>query len=305
MPQPPAPLSVPPPGTPPAEVAIDPALVAGLLADQHPDLAALPLRAVDAGWDNAIFRLGDELAVRLPRRTAAADLIAHEQRWLPGLAPRLPLPAPAPLRAGGPGRGYPWRWSVLRWLDGEAADLSPPGDDQATVFAGFLRALHRPAPAEAPHNPFRGGSLREREAAFAVRAQRLAATTGWITPALPRLWEAALAAPIDCPPTWLHGDLHPRNVLVERGRLTGIIDWGDLTAGDPATDLAAIWMLFETPAARGAALDAYGPPSAATILRAKGWALHFGLIFLDNGLVDNPRFLAIGERTVRRLVETV
>src|SRR5689334_3635384 len=136
------------PGTPPAEVLIDSALVAGLLAKQHPDLAHLPLRAVDAGWDNALFRLGDHLAVRLPRRALAAPLIIHEQRWLPNLANCLALPIPAPLRVGTPTLGYPWHWSIVPWLSGMAADQHAPDAAQALPFAAFLRSLHVPAPAD-------------------------------------------------------------------------------------------------------------------------------------------------------------
>ena len=240
-------------GTPAAEVVIDTALVAGLLTDQHPDLAQLPLQVVDAGWDNALVRLGDRLALRLPRRAFAAPLILHEQRWLPLLAERLPLPIPAPCRIGAPGRGYPWHWSVAPWLAGDPADQHPPDPGQATRFAAFLRALHSPAPADAPVNPFRGVPLPQRAAAMETRMQRLARTTTAITPAIRQIWDAAVRAPLDVPPTWLHGDLHPRNILVEQGCLSGIIDWGDITAGDCATDLAAIWMLFAAPQARDGA----------------------------------------------------
>jgi aminoglycoside phosphotransferase (APT) family kinase protein len=111
----------------------------------------------------------------------------------------------------------------------------------------------------------------------------------------------ALEAPLDVGPTWLHGDLHPRNVLVEGGALSGIIDWGDITAGDAATDLAAIWMLFDDANARRAALNAYGWLSPATLARARGWAVHLGATLLDTGLVDNPRHARIGERTLLRL----
>jgi aminoglycoside phosphotransferase (APT) family kinase protein len=142
-------------GTPVAEFEIDRALVSGLLADQHPDLAHMPLQVVDAGWDNAMFRLGDHLSVRLPRRTAAATLIAHEQTWLPRLADQLALPVPAPYRIGTPACGYPWRWSVLPWLQGMAADQNEPYVSQARPFAAFLRSLHVPAPADAPTNPVR------------------------------------------------------------------------------------------------------------------------------------------------------
>lgn len=290
-------------GTPAAEVAVDAGLVRALLAEQHPDLAGLPVQEFAAGWDNAMFRLGGNLVVRLPRRAAAADLIAHEQAWLPQLAAHLPLPIPAPLRTGVPGGGFPWRWSVLPWLHGEAADLHPPAEAQATPLGAFLRALHRPAPANAPTNPVRGGPLQDRAGPTAVRIDRLSQTTTHITPALLALWQAALAAPIDAAPGWLHGDLHTRNILVEKGRISGIIDWGDITAGDPATDLSVLWMLFGSVAARQAALRAYGPVSAATLLRARGWALAFGLILLDSGIVDNPRNAALGAQTLRRVAE--
>jgi aminoglycoside phosphotransferase (APT) family kinase protein len=133
--------------------------------------------------------------------------------------------------------------------------------------------------------------------------QRLASATDLITPQIWRIWQAALHAPLDTPPTWLHGDLHPRNVLVEHGAITGIIDWGDLTAGDRAADLAAIWMLFAEAAARQAALAAYGELSEATLQRARGWAALFGVLLLDSGLIDNPRNAVIGARTLQRVTQ--
>jgi aminoglycoside phosphotransferase (APT) family kinase protein len=282
---------------------IDDALVAGLLADQHPDLAHLPLEAIDAGWDNAMFRLGDRWSVRLPRRAISAPLIIHEQIWLPRLAPQLTLPAPVPYRIGAPARGYPWAWSVVPWLPGEPGDQRPPSAAQARPFATFLRSLHGPAPADAPPNPVRGVPLQQRAAAVEERMRRLEGRTSLITPQIRRIWEAALSAPLDLPPTWLHGDLHPRNVLVQGDIISGIIDWGDLTAGDCATDLAAIWMLFAEPHARSDALAAYATLSEPTLSRAKGWAVLFGTVLLDTGLVDNPRNALIGERTLRRVAE--
>jgi aminoglycoside phosphotransferase (APT) family kinase protein len=290
-----------PGGTPPAEHVIDAHLVRRLLAEQHPDLASLPLRGVDGGWDNALFRLGDRLAVRLPRRTVAADLIVHEHRWLPHLAGQLTLPIPVPARVGAPGCGYPWPWSVQRWLPGDAADEHPPAPGQALPFAAFLRALHTPAPADAPRNPVRGDALSARAPVTELRLQRLAERTGLITARVRDVWRRALAAPIDVPPTWLHGDLHPRNVLVARGAISGVIDWGDLTAGDRATDLAAIWMHFADAHARQVALAAYGDLSPATLARARGWAIHLGAVLLETGLVDTPRHARIGARTLRRI----
>jgi aminoglycoside phosphotransferase (APT) family kinase protein len=291
-------------GTPTAEFAFDGTFVVRLLTDQHPDLAHLPIQEVDAGWDNALFRLSDHLAVRLPRRAIAAPLILHEQRWLPHLAAQLTLPIPAPLRVGIPALGYPWHWSVVPWLIGRAADQHAPDAAQAQPFAAFLRSLHVPAPADVPANPFRGVPLQQRAAVVEARMQRLASTTSLITPQIRQIWQVALNAPLDLPPTWLHGDLHPLNVLLEHGVITGIIDWGDITAGDPATDLAAIWMLFAELNARQHALDAYGELSDATLQRARGWAVLFGVMLLDSGLIDNPRNAAIGARTLQRVAES-
>jgi aminoglycoside phosphotransferase (APT) family kinase protein len=288
-------------GTPAAEVEIDDALVLRLLHEQHPDLVALPLCFLDAGWDNVIYRLGDELAMRLPRRTIGATLIEHEQIWLPRVADRLPLPVPLPLRVGVPTAGYPWRWSVIPWLDGTTADLSRPAPDQAPIFAAFLRALHEPAPADAPLNPGRGVPLHERRAAVEERMMRLDGVTTLVTPRIREIWQRALDAPIDLPPTLLHGDLHSRNILVEGGAISGIIDWGDITSGDPATDLASVWMLFDDPHVRQEALAAYGDLSQATLQRTKGWAILFGVMLLDSGLVDSPQHARMGERVLRVL----
>jgi aminoglycoside phosphotransferase (APT) family kinase protein len=290
------------PGTPAAEVDIDAALVRALLASQHPDLADLNIEPVDAGWDNAMFRLGEELSVRLPRRGIAAALIEHEQRWLPTLAPHLPLPAPAPVRMGRPGEGYPWSWSVLPWLAGGPADLDEPGDDQGEVLGGFLKALHeRPLPPDAPSNPVRGVPLAQRRPAIEDRMQRVAERGDVITPVVRQTWAKALAAPLDTRPVWLHGDLHAKNVLTLEGRISAVVDWGDMCGGDRATDLASIWVLLASPSSRERAMAAYGGMSESTWLRARGWAASFGVVALDAGRVDDPRLAAIGERTLMRL----
>jgi aminoglycoside phosphotransferase (APT) family kinase protein len=290
-------------GTPRSEVEIDFPLIYRLLQEQHPDLAHLPLHWVDAGWDNVVVRLGDQWVIRLPRRQAAAALIENEQIWLPRLADRLPIPVPTPYRLGQPGPGYPWCWSVLPWLTGVAADQAEPQANQASRLAAFLRSLHKPAPSNAPKNPVRGVPLIHRAAAVEERLQRLKTKTDLITPKIRHLWQIAVNAPMDVPAKWLHGDLHARNILVERGAITGIIDWGDLTSGDIATDLAAIWMLFSDHKARQQALVEYPPISEATLQRAKGWAIVFGVVLLDTGLVDHPRHAVMGERTLRRVAE--
>jgi aminoglycoside phosphotransferase (APT) family kinase protein len=290
-------------GTPVSEIDIDTNLVYSLLSEQHPDLAHLPIELVDTGWDNVMFRLGDRLSVRLPRRTIAATLIENEQTWLPLLAQKLTLPVPKPYRIGEPGHNYPWRWSVVPWLAGMAADQAEPHANQAKVFASFLRSLHKPAPSNAPPNASRGVPLSQRQVAIEERMQRLQTKTNLITQKLKNIWSMALDAPIDVESKWLHGDLHPRNILVENGAITGIIDWGDITSGDIATDLASIWMLFSERSTREQVLAEYTNVSQATLQRSLGWAIAFGVMLLDTGLIDHPRHAIMGERILRRVSE--
>ncbi len=298
-------------GTPSAELEINPALVVRLLREQHPDLQHLPIQFVDAGWDNAMFRLGigeasqpgNRWAVRLPRRAIAAALLKNEQIWLPQLANQLPIPIPAPYRIGTASSIYPWPWSVIPWLPGQTADQIYPNQQQAQRFAHFLRALHVAAPDHAPVNPFRGVPLSQRAEMLSERMQRLETQISQIAPRLRSLWQRALKATIDVEPTWIHGDLHPRNILVENGSITGVIDWGDLTTGDRATDIAALWYLFPNPKVRQQAIAAYGNLSEATLTRAKGWAILFGIVLLDSGLVDCPRNAAIGQKILQYVIQ--
>lgn len=287
--------------TPAAEVHVDENLVRALLRAQAPEFAELPLVLVATGWDNYTFRLGDMHAVRLPRRTVAAELIEREQTWLPQLAPHLPLPTPVPVVAGLPGEGYPWRWSVLPWLAGESADVAEPNAAQVERLVEFLRALHKPAPAGAPPNPVRGVPLGDRAAGVEDRLGRLELKTSVITDEVNAIWRAALDAPLAAESVWLHGDLHARNVLCKGGAISGVIDWGDMTGGDAATDLASIWMLLGDAGARARAMATYGA-NEATWARAKGWAVLFGAVLLDTGLTDMPRHAVMGERIFSRLM---
>jgi aminoglycoside phosphotransferase (APT) family kinase protein len=287
---------------PAADVDITTGLVRGLVADQHPDLAGLPVEFMANGWDNALFRVGPRLVARLPRRAQAAPVLLNEQRWLSSLAARLPLPIPAPERTGVPASGYPWSWSLVPYLPGtSAADVSSfDMTAAAAAVGGFLRALHVAAPPDAPENPFRGVWLGEREPTVLENLRTVADQVD--EAAALRVWSAAVAAPRHSDePVWVHGDLHPGNILVDEGQVSGVIDFGDLTAGDPATDLSVAWMLLPLPAheaffsASGAAYD------AALRARARGWALALGLVFLTFS-ADNPRMLAIGKRTLRRVL---
>ena len=296
----------PPPttsGTPPAEYPVDEALARRLLAAQFPDLADLPIAFAASGWDNAMFRLGDALALRLPRRPIGARLIAVEQRWLPILAPRLPLATPAPLRLGRPLDDYPWPWSVTPWIDGETSDLARPDAGQGETLAAFFNALHVPAPDDAPVNPYRGVPLAHRAETFDQRHAALAGRTAPLDPRVLAIWAEALSAPDDAAPTWIHGDPHPRNMLVRDGRLVAAIDWGDMARGDRASDLAAVWMLLPDRSARDRALAACDGVSPATWRRARGWAALYGVMLLDAGLADDPRMTAIARATFVRLME--
>jgi aminoglycoside phosphotransferase (APT) family kinase protein len=288
-------------GIPRAEVNIDESVARQLLAAQHPDLADLELTPIAAGWDNAMFRLGEDLAIRLPRRQLAAALVLHEQRWLPQLAPRVRVKIPVPIRVGLPQGDYPWHWSVVPWIDGETADISPPGRDQSQTLAEFLEALHRPAPSDAPRNPYRGVPLAQREAGFREYIARLHGRSDALDKSALDVWAEALAAPVGTEPTWIHGDLHPRNVLCRDGRITGIIDWGDLAQGDSASDLAAIWLLLPDLNARRDCMAACATVSPDAWIRAKGWAVLYAAIFLDAALESDPHMTAMAHRTLERL----
>jgi aminoglycoside phosphotransferase (APT) family kinase protein len=287
---------------PTAEVDISPDLVRRLLAAQQPDLAHRPIMVIANGWDNVLCRVGDELVARLPRREAAARLVVHEQRWLPVLQPRLPLPVPAPVRTGQPGLGYPWPWSIVPFLPGQVASRNPPADlrDAAVSLGRFLGALHTPAAPDAPANAFRGVPLADRSATV---TQNLSALGGLVDrSAVMRVWEAAVTTPKwDKRPVWLHGDLHPANILVHRGRISAVIDFGDITSGDPAADLSVAWMLLpaEYHDAFQNAYRAAGEHAADdnSWTRARGWALALSLVFLAHS-ADNPQLMEIGHRTI-------
>lgn len=267
-------------GVPAHDVEVTDALVRTLLFEQHPGLAGLDLVRVANGWDNIVYRLGGELAVRLPRRASAHQLLLNEVRWLPFLAPRLPLPIPAVVRRGRPGSGYPYHWAVVPWFDGESAANRPAADRDgyAAALGRFLRTLHVPAPADAPRNAVRGTALATRAEAFTRRLAEAGRP-------LPGPWHEIFANGVQAPehhgpPLWLHGDLHPHNLVTVPGSgpatISAVVDFGDLTAGDPACDLAAAWLHF-TPAGR-AAFIAELPHDADTWARARGWAVHFGTL---------------------------
>jgi aminoglycoside phosphotransferase (APT) family kinase protein len=249
-------------------------LIRGLLRDQHPDLAELPLREVEGGWGNQMWRLGDELAVRIQRMDNSPGHQLKERRWLPLLAPRLPLPIPVPVRSGAPSERFPKIWTVMTWVPGLPLDRGSitRSEHAADTLAAFLRALHVAAPADAPVNTDRGAHPKDCTDGFnrfldAVDADAIGSAAG-----VRAVWDDAVAAPAwQGPPVWVHGDLHPANVVVVDGTLAGVVDFGDLSAGDPAVDLAAAWVLLPAGAA-ARFFAAYAAADEATIRRARGLA---------------------------------
>ena len=228
---------------------INASLVRRLVAAQFPQWADLPITPVEFdGWDNRTFHLGEEMSVRLPSAEVYSGQVEKEQRWLPRLAPHLPLPIPVPIAMGVPANGYPWHWSVYRWLEGENATIERIADLRqfATELAQFLTALQRIDPAGGPppgqHNFFRGGPLAiyDGETRDAIAALYGKIETGAVTAA----WEQALQATWHGPPVWLHGDVSAGNLLINRSRLSAVIDFGCSAVGDPACDLTIAWTLF-------------------------------------------------------------
>lgn len=275
-----------------------------LLRTQHADLADLPLVRVGTGWDNVLWRLGDDLALRLPVRASSAPLVAHEHAALPVLAPWLPVDVPVPVRAGHPDDRYPWPWSVVPWFDGRPAYAQPVAERSAWAqdLAAVLVALHRPAPPDAPPNAVRGVPIAPRRPALVERLERLALPDA--DRVLARFDDLAAAPDHTGPAVWLHGDPHPANVLVARGRLRAVIDWGDVTSGDPASDLATAWLTFDADgrAAFRARVDAGARWDEATWRRAQAWALHFSVV-LGMHPVEYPHLAEIGRHGLAQALD--
>lgn len=268
------------------ETEITAGLVRDLLLDQHPDLAGLPLREVEGGWGNQMWRLGDELAVRIQRMDTDPDHQLKERRWLPLLAPRLPLPIPVPVRSGAPSERFPKIWTVMTWVPGLPLDHGTitRGEHAADTLAAFLRALHVAVPADAGVDTGRGVHPKEYKDSFDQFFDSVdAATIGSDAAEVRAVWDDAVAAPAwEGPSVWVHGDLHPANVVVADGTLAGVVDFGDLSVGDPAADLAAAWVLLPAGAAERF-FAAYGETDEATVRRARGLAAMKSLFLMLMG----------------------
>ncbi|CAL9627998.1 hypothetical protein SUDANB132_06030 [Streptomyces sp. enrichment culture] len=285
----------------PDEVDIDAPLIHRLIADSFPRWAGLPVRRLrSSGTENAMFRLGTELVVRLPRHPGAVGSVAHEQRWLPRLAPLLPFASPEPLGRGEAAHGFPWPWSVYRWLDGAnpVAGEVEHADALARDLAAYLTALRAIDTAEAPACS-RGVPLATRDTPTREAIARLAGRVD--RQAVTRLWEEALTAPEHTgAPVWAHGDLSPGNVLTAGGRLSAVIDYGCAGVGDPAVDLIVAWNLLPA-GARGTFREAVGADDAQWA-RGRGWALSVALIQLPYYWDTNPPLAANSRHTIGEIL---
>ena len=284
------------------EADIDLPLVRRLLAAQFPHWADLPLAPVaSAGTSNALYRLGDDMVVRMPRVEWVTAEVEKEHRWLPRLAPQLPLAIPVPLAMGAPAEGYPWQWSVYQWLDGANAIVEQVADSReaATALAEFVLALQQIDTAGGPrpgaHNYFRGVPLAARDA---QTREAIAALDGVVdTEEVTAAWDGALHAPVwDAPPVWIHGDLLPGNLLVEQGRLSAVIDFGGLAVGDPACDLLGAWSFLsaDTREVFRVSLSV----DDTTWARGRGWALSVALIALPYYQSTNPVFANLATQMI-------
>ena len=287
---------------------IDAELVSRLVTEQFPQWAGLPVRPVPlGGWDNRTFHLGESMLVHMPSAAGYAGQVAKEHKWLPKLAPSLPLPIPTPLAMGEPADGFPWKWSIYGWIDGDTAAAAPERivdvRNFATSLAQFLVALQRidssGGPVPGSHNFYRGGSLRTYDAE--TRESIVALGSKVDTAAVAEVWETALGTDWQGPPVWLHGDVSPGNLLVQDGRLSAVIDFGMLAVGDPACDLSIAWTLFDRESREAfrsvIALD------AGTWARGRAWTLWKALIVAAGLTETNAVEAAKPWRVIEEVVE--
>jgi aminoglycoside phosphotransferase (APT) family kinase protein len=285
--------------------SIDASLARRLVDSQFPQWSELPIAEVEVdGWDNRTFRLGSELTVRLPSGDWYAQQVAKEQRWLPVLAPRLPLPIPAPVARGEPDSGFPYPWSVYRWLEGELASKARIADltGFATTLAGFLSALGRidatGGPEPGQHNFFRGGPL----STYADETHEAIDALGAEVPRdrVERVWEDAMATSWDRDPVWFHGDVATGNLLVRDERLAAVLDFGTSGVGDPACDVVIAWTFLS-----GASRDRFRADlgvDAATWSRGRGWGLWKALISLVGHLENDSPDAALARRDIEQIL---
>ena len=281
--------------------------VRALIESQFPQWAVLDVRPVElSGWDNRSFRLGDDMLIRMPSAERYVAQVEKEHRWLPALAPLLPVPIPAPLALGQPGEDYPFCWSIYRWLKGEPLALQLDSIDLSAIasdVAAFLKALHSINASDGPpagtHNFHRGGSLAVYDGEARASAARL---SDEVDQGLAmEIWQLALSSRWRGQGVWVHGDIAEGNLLVQDGRLSAVIDFGSSGVGDPSSDLILAWNVLdaESRAVFRRALNLDG----ATWRRGRGWALWKALIVLDAERGRNEKMAEWSRRTIREIFE--
>jgi aminoglycoside phosphotransferase (APT) family kinase protein len=291
------------------EVRATPEQVGRLIAKQFPEWDGLPLAVLDReGTDHVLFRLGDELLVRMPKIDWAADQAVTDARWLPRLAPNLPMRIPAPVGVGEPDEGFPWQWTVAPWIAGDnpgVAERSQPSlAREVAAFVQALQAVDRDgAPLKTGRS--RGTPLAPNDDAAQAALRELASHDDGIDlDAVSRAWDDAVTAPMwDQPPVWIHSDIQPGNLILDGGRSAAVIDFGGLGLGDPAPDVAAAFWTF-----RGAARRTYRDELGcddATWRRARGWALLPSLTGLNYYRHTFPRMVAQSRDTIAAVLEDV
>ena len=287
---------------PDKEIEIDKKVIRSLIDTQFCDLSSLPIEFLDSGWDNENYRLGSKYLVRLPRRKESANLIENEIKWLSFLESKLPIKIPASIKMGQPTNFYPWKWTINPWFEGDTADKAGLDDSEALLFVSFLKILHQHSPGDGPVNHYRGVDLEKKAKDVKDRIERLKLKTRLITKKIEKLWDTALTTSKSNENCLIHGDLHPQNIIVEDKKIKAVIDWGDITTGDPANDVASLWMIFNNKKTRQIALTEYGA-SQVLINRSIGWAIFFGTLLLDTGWGINEQLTNIGSQILRNINE--
>jgi len=286
---------------PPPEFEIDIALAEKLIQQQASKYKRLKIEALGIGWDNVMYKLGKDKIIRLPRTRISDTLIQVEIKWLHYLASKLPLAIPATLFTGKPSDLYPCHWSIIPYYEGTTSNKSSIDEQEVLKLAKFLKTLHQ-LPKQEIIGSDPNGILQFKAEAIKSRIDRVKQKTDLISPKLETIISHGLNASAPRETKWIHADLHPRNVIVERNKLKAIIDWSDMTNGDVSRDLGSFWILFSDHKLIIKAFEIYGA-TLNEIIRSKTWAVLFGIVMLDSGMIDHPEHEAIGRDILSKMEE--
>ncbi|MFK7947908.1 MAG: phosphotransferase [Saprospiraceae bacterium] len=288
---------------PKQEIEINETIVNQLIVEQFPQLSHLPISFLGSGWDNMNYRLGTKYIIRIPRRKIAVKLLENEINWLPKIKSQLPIPISAAVFIGKPNEQIPWNWAITPWFDGTTSDVKNLEATEAIRLANFLKKLHQLPTENMPHNAFRAVPVGQKIDEMQDRLNYLKVNTKYMTSKVQQLLETAINEKDIATDSFIHGDLHPFNIIQQDGKIQVIADWGDMTNGNPATDLAAFWMLFKDKSVRDAALQTY-QATQRQINMAIGWAIFYGSFFLYEGMTQpNEAFENLGKFVLRNLNE--